>query len=321
MKILLIVLATVTGIGILFEASLRLIFGLGNPPLYIADEKIGYLLAPDQNVRRMGNQIQINQYSMRSQTIDPIKQTSTLRILVLGDSIVNGGWWTDQQETISALMEDDLASSLSSSSFSSIEVLNASANSWGPRNELAYLERFGLLEAQVVILIINTDDLFATAPTSIPVGRDRNYPSSKPPLAAIELFEQVFTKPKPIPEMERVRAEKGDRVGFNLAAIQQIKAIATQNDARFILAMTPLLRELQGTGSRDYEIKARERLNKFVETENIFYIDFLPVFKEFPQPEFLYRDHIHLSPPGNRLVSETLSKFVNSKQLSVNSER
>ncbi|MDJ0689631.1 MAG: SGNH/GDSL hydrolase family protein [Xenococcaceae cyanobacterium MO_188.B32] len=321
MKILLIVLATVTGIGILFEASLRLIFGLGNPPLYIADEKIGYLLAPEQNVRRMGNQIQINQYSMRSQTIDPIKQTSTLRILVLGDSIVNGGWWTDQQETISALMEDDLASSLSSSSFSSIEVLNASANSWGPRNELAYLERFGLLEAQVVILIINTDDLFATAPTSIPVGRDRNYPSSKPPLAAIELFEQVFTKPKPIPEMERVRAEKGDRVGFNLEAIQQIKAVATQNDARFILAMTPLLRELQGTGSRDYEIKARERLNKFVETENIFYIDFLPVFKEFPQPEFLYRDHIHLSPPGNRLVSETLSKFVNGKQLSLNSER
>ena len=321
MKILLIVLATVTGIGILFEASLRLIFGLGNPPLYIADEKIGYLLAPEQNVRRMGNQIQINQYSMRSQTIDPIKQTSALRILVLGDSIVNGGWWTDQQETISALMEDELASSLSSSSFSSIEVLNASANSWGPRNELAYLERFGLLEAQVVILIINTDDLFATAPTSIPVGRDRNYPSSKPPLAAIELFEQVFTKAKPIPEMERVRAEKGDRVGFNLAAIQQIKAIATQNDARFILAMTPLLRELQGTGSRDYEIKARERLNKFVETENIFYVDFLPVFKEFPQPEFLYRDHIHLSPPGNRLVSETLSKFVNGKQLSVNSDR
>lgn len=306
MKMLVIVLATITSIGIIFEAGLRLILGLGNPPLYIADEKIGYLLAPDQKIRRMGNQIQINQYSMRSGVINPQKPIANLRILVIGDSIVNGGWWTDQPETISALIEKELASSLSS--FAQIEVMNASANSWGPRNELAYLERFGLLEAQIVILIINTDDLFATAPTSIPVGRDRNYPISKPPLAAIELWEQAFIKPKPIPEMEQVRAEKGDRVGANLAAIKQIKAIATQNNAQFILAMTPLLREMQGKGSRDYELKARERLNKFADTEDILYVDFLPVFKEFPQPEFLYRDHIHLSPPGNSLVSETLTK-------------
>ena len=308
MKILLIILATLTGIGVVFEAGLRLILGFGNPPLYIADEKIGYLLAPEQKVRRMGNQIQINQYSMRSKTIDPNNSASNLRILVLGDSIVNGGWWTDQKETISALMENELASSSLSSSFTSIEVLNASANSWGPRNELAYLDRFGLLNAQAVILVINTDDLFATAPTSIPVGRDRNYPSSKPPLAVIELWQQTFAKPQSILEMEEVRAEKGDRVGFNLEAIKQIKAIATQNNAQFILAMTPLLRELQGTGSRDYEIKARERLNNLAETEEISYIDFLPIFNKFPQPEFLYRDHIHLSPPGNSLVSETLSK-------------
>ena len=308
MKILLIILATLTSIGIILEAGLRFVLGFGNPPLYIADEKIGYLLAPEQKVRRMGNQIHINQYSMRSQIINPTKPASNLRILVLGDSIVNGGWWTDQQETISALMENELASALSSSSLSSVEVLNASANSWGPRNQLAYLERFGVLEAQAIILIINTDDLFATAPTSIPVGRDRNYPSSKPPLAVIELWEQAFSKPKPIPEMERVRAEKGDRVGLNLEAIQQIKAIATKNNAQFILAMTPLLREIKNTGSKDYEIRARERLNKFVDKEDILYVDFLPIFKEFPQPEFLYRDHIHLSPPGNRLVSERLSK-------------
>ena len=312
---LLIIVATLTGIGIIFEVSLRLFFGLGNPSIYMADEKIGYLLAPNQQVRRMGNQIKINQYSMRSQQITKTKPTSTLRILLIGDSIVNGGWWTDQQETISALVENELNSSLSSSSFTSLEVLNASASSWGPRNELAYLEHFGIFEAQVVILVINTDDLFATAPTSIPVGRDRAYPDRKPPLAAIELFEQALTKPKPIPEMEQVRAEKGDRVGFNLEAIKQIQAIARQNQAQFILAMTPLLRELEEKGARDYELKARERLSQFAETEAIVYVDFLPLFQEFPQPEFLYRDHIHLSPPGNRLVSETLSKSIAVEQL------
>ncbi len=307
MKILLIILATVTSIGIICEASLRLILGFGNPPLYIADEEIGYLLAPDRKVRRMGNEISINQYSMRSKVIEPDRPNDTLRILAIGDSIVNGGWWTDQQETITAMMEKELKAS---SSFDEVEVLNASANSWGPRNELAYLKRFGLLDSQVLILIINTDDLFATAPTSIPVGRDRNYPNKKPPLALVELWQQTVAKPKPIPEMEEVRAERGDRVGFNLEAIEQMKAIATKNNARFILAMTPLLRELQGTGSKDYELKARERLNKFVETEGILYIDFLPIFNKLPQPEFFYRDHIHLSPPGNSLVSETLTKSV-----------
>ena len=312
-KVLLIIVVALTGIGIVVEVSLKLIFGFGNPPLYIADDKIGYLLAPDQQIRRMGNQIKINQYSMRSEQIRKTKPASTFRILMIGDSIVNGGWWTDQKETISALVEQQLISDSAS-----IEVLNASANSWGPRNELAYLQSFGLFDAQVVILIINTDDLFATAPTSIPVGRDRAYSDSKPPLAMIELFEQAFTKPKPIPEMEQVRAEKGDRVGFNLEAIREIQAIATQNNAQFILAMTPLLREMEDTGPRDYELRARERLSKLAETEGILYIDFLPLFQEFPQPEFLYRDHIHLSPPGNRFVSEKLSKSIAVEQLTDN---
>ena len=33
--------------------------------------------------------------------------------------------------------------------------------------------------------------------------------------------------------------------------------------------MTPLLREMQGEGSKDYELKARERLTKFAKTEDI----------------------------------------------------
>ena len=76
--------------------------------------------------------------------------------------------------------------------------------------------------------------------------------------------------------------------------------------------MTPLLRELAATGSRDYEKKARKRLQEFAMEQQITYIDFLPIFADFPQPEFLYRDHIHLSPQGNHLVSETIAKEVES---------
>ncbi|MDJ0647385.1 MAG: SGNH/GDSL hydrolase family protein [Xenococcaceae cyanobacterium MO_188.B19] len=304
MKIVLIIITTVISSVVLAEAGLRLILGLGNPPLYVADEEIGYLLAPNQNLKRMGNKIQTNQYSMRSEAIADTKPDSLFRVLLLGDSIVNGGWWTDQEETISTSIKNKLTSD-----GNSVQVLNASANSWGPRNELAYLKRFGVFESQVLVLVINTDDLFATAPNSAPVGRDRNYPDQKPLLALTEAYERFIAKPKPLPNQPE---EKGDRVGLNLAAIGEISRLAKAQNSKFILTMTPLLREFGETGSRDYEKKARKRLQEFAVQEQIIYIDFLPIFTDFPQPEFLYRDHIHLSPQGNHLVSETLTESLKS---------
>lgn len=306
MKILIFIFAALVGLVVFMEASLRLMLGLGNPAIYIPDEEIGYLFAPNQRVLRMGNQIIINQYSMRTHPIEAKRPTNTLRLFLVGDSIANGAWWTDQNKTISSLIQKQL----NQNGHNQVEVLNASANSWGPRNELAYLKRFGTFESQVIILLLNTDDLFATAPTSIPVGRDRNYPDRKPLLALTEIISQ-FMPSVPIPEMEQVKAEKGDRVGFNLAAIQEIRDFAQKNKASFLLAMTPLKREIDPTTQREYEKKARERLSTFVDTEVIAYIDFLPLFREEKQPELLYRDNIHLTEKGNELVSNALADISN----------
>lgn len=304
-KVLLIILAAVVGLLLVTEALLRLILGLGNPPLYLADEEIGYLLAPQQQVSRLGKKMIINEYSMRTKSITPQKSPQTLRIFLLGDSVANGAWWTDQGEIISQLIENQLAVT-----GQQLEVLNASANSWGPRNQLAYLQKYGTFTSETIILLINTDDLFATAPTSLPVGRSLAYPSSKPPLALIEAFQRYVVREKEIPGMAEVQSEKGDRVGFNLAAIKEINRISQENKAQFILAITPLLREIGKPGSRDYEIKARQRLVEFTNSEGISYVDFLPLFAATEQPEALFRDHIHLSPKGNQLVSDTLSGSV-----------
>ena len=304
MKILLIILASVAGLAVVAEIGLRLTMGLGNPPLYIADAEIGYLLAPNQKLRRYGNLIEVNQYSMRNQEITKAKTDRTKRILFLGDSVVNGSWWTDQSETLSALAASKLKEK---SNHYSIEILNASANSWGPQNELAYLKRFGVFDSEVLVLIINTNDLFATAPTSLAVGKSLNYPDKAPPLALIEFYQLYFAQSPSIPELEKLKQAEGDRVGANLAAIAEIKAIAQESKTKFILAMTPLLRELQ-EGSKDNEIKARERLQEFTTTENIAYIDFLNVWTGFPQPEFLYRDHIHPSLQGNTKIVETITE-------------
>jgi lysophospholipase L1-like esterase len=187
-------------------------------------------------------------------------------------------------------------------------VLNASANSWGPRNELAYLQKFSNFNAQAVVLLINTDDLFATAPTSLSVGRDRNYPDSKPPLALVEVWQRYIVKQQPIPEIKVVQNEAGDRVGINLEAIGKIQALNRQTNSQFLLAMTPLLREIGEPGPRDYEIIARQRLNDYTKAQQINYIDFLPIFNSITNPQALYHDHIHLNLQGNKVVSEVMER-------------
>lgn len=294
-------------VGLIFlEVFLRLAFGFGDPLLYVSDRQIGYLLAPNQNVRRFGNRIQINEYSMRSGTIAATRPDSTLRVLMIGDSIVNGGWWTDQNDTLS----ETLAAYLNAFK-PSVEVLNASANSWSPRNELAYLQRFGLFQAQILVLVINTDDLFATAPTSLAVGHDRNYPDRKPPSALAEVISRYLLPTPPMSDaLKAVQTKGGDRVGIVLDAIRQIDHLTRQNKARFLLVMTPLLRELE-QAPRDYELVARQRLSAFAQIESIQYIDFLTVFNaEIKTPKDVYHDHIHLNPIGNKWVGESIGKTI-----------
>jgi lysophospholipase L1-like esterase len=311
-KVALFIVLAIASLLVLAEIGLRVLFGFGNPLMYITDERIGYLLAPNQDVRRFGKRIVVNAYSMRSPSVSPTRSSNSVRVFLIGDSVANGGWWTDQNDTISTLMQQKLQEQIANSSTQQIEVLNASANSWGPRNELAYLQRFGTFDAQVIVLLLNTDDLFATTPTSVQVGRDRNYPDRKPLLALAEVLSRYVLPPVKIPELEAIQAEGGDRVGANLAAIQQMKTLLQQANAQLIVGLTPLLRETGTAGPRDYEVKARQRLYDFTQQEGIPYVDFLPIFNAVSDPNTLYHDTIHLNPAGNRTVSDHLVNALKS---------
>ncbi|NJN29999.1 MAG: SGNH/GDSL hydrolase family protein [Synechococcales cyanobacterium RM1_1_8] len=304
-KPLLLLSAAILGLLLIAELVLRFGFGFGNPPLYQGDDQIGYLLQPSQSTRRFGNRIQINRYSMRADEISPQPEGNLHRLFLIGDSIVNGGWWTDQGDILSELLSQQMAQRQPSQRF---ETLNASANSWGPRNELAYLQRFGTFGSEALVLVINTDDLFAVAPTAVPVGRDRNYPNRKPASAWAEVLGRYIFKGQADPRVIAARDEAGDRTARNLQAIAEIQAIAQTHQAQFLLAMTPLKRELASQGGpRDYEIRERQRLHNFVTAQGIAFVDFLPIFDRQPEPLGLYYDHIHLSLAGNQLVSGAIA--------------
>jgi lysophospholipase L1-like esterase len=169
------------------ELFARFGLGLGDPPLTVTHPTIEYLFKPNQDCQRFGNRILINQYGMRSEPFPPEKSSpDELRILVFGDSIINGGNLTDHEELATTLLQRRLAEELDRP----VVVGNVSAVSWGPGNHLAWQEEYGWLDADAVLLVLSAQDA-ADVPTFAPL--DRTFlPAEKPWLASWEGFTRYF---------------------------------------------------------------------------------------------------------------------------------
>lgn len=167
------------------ELFCRFVIGLGDPPLYQADPAMEYLLQPSKTYHRFHRRFAVNQYSMRSDDFLPQKSTpEELRVLVIGDSVVYGGVMIDQDDIDTEILKRNLQHQFGRQ----VVVGNASAKSWGPPNELAYLERYGTLDADVIVLELSSHD-YADAPTFVPVvGISASYPNKKPWSALADLF-------------------------------------------------------------------------------------------------------------------------------------
>ena len=72
------VLLTLVVITIIVFAEIfcRIILGLGDPPIYITDTSIEYLLKPNQSLKRFGNHVFVNNWGMRSLNFSQKKQNS-----------------------------------------------------------------------------------------------------------------------------------------------------------------------------------------------------------------------------------------------------
>ena len=139
------------------ELGARYIVGLGDPPLFMLDPEIEYLLRPDQKCRRFGHDYIVNSHSMRSEEFATLKPKGQLRVMVIGDSVVNGGGKIDQSELATTLLQRGLAASLKRD-VGEVVVGNISASSWGPPNQLAFVKKYGLFDADVLVIVSNSDD-------------------------------------------------------------------------------------------------------------------------------------------------------------------
>ncbi|MGD9690687.1 MAG: hypothetical protein AB7K52_13465 [Phycisphaerales bacterium] len=166
------------------ELAARFVLRLGDPPLYVADPDVEYVMAPSSRFERFYATSTYNRWSMRSTPdIEKVKSDPReLRVLVMGDSVINGGPQTDDGQLATTRVRELLEGSLQRP----VVVANISAGSWGPGNLLGYAKKFGFFGADAVVIVLNHEDA-VDVPTFDPLGPEQ--PTRTPVLA---LEEVVF---------------------------------------------------------------------------------------------------------------------------------
>jgi lysophospholipase L1-like esterase len=298
---LLLVLVAVTELG------LRVGFGLGNPVLLQADPYTGYRFQPNQRVVRFGKRISYNQFSQRSQPITLPKPPSVLRLLMVGDSVLNGGNPTDQSETITELFQ-----TLVQSTGQPAEVLNASAGSWGIGNQLGYLQQFGIFDSDAVVLQIGAHDLYQPTSTSEKLGRDPNFPDRRPLLAIQELWvryllprlHQQFAGSMPItaisPSFDPTITALRNRQHLS-AAINLVQAHRRPVFILFIPGYPQVVSPVAPTPYKAEFLQVVQSLNAPI-------IDMQLRWQALPPATIAsyFRDEVHLTVAGHRVIATAL---------------
>ncbi len=300
------------------ELGARYIVGLGDPPLFVLDPEIEYLLKPDQKCRRFGHDYVVNSHAMRSEEFVTVKPKGQLRVMVIGDSVVNGGGKVDQQELATTILQRDLAASLKRD----VVVGNISAPSWGPPNQLAFVKKYGMFDADVVVIVSNSGD-WDDVPGLEYIGS--TWPREKPWCALQELVgvygwkalcKAIGRAPEPPPpvrtatheqDVERCRIAYGELIG--LAQQRGAKVAVVQHFNRSELITQP---QAGGEAIRSWAIAAgitptssADSFRVAVKAGNANRDGMNPV----PDP-FQPGDDIHPNALGQRLLAEVLQRAV-----------
>lgn len=298
------------------EIALRLKLGLGNPPLFQRDAEIGYLLAPNQEVYRVGNRVSINGYHQRADALAPMPRPGVARLMFLGDSITFGIAAIDQSNVFSEQVGRELRAH-----GQNVEIANASAASWGIGNEYAYINRFGTFGSQIAILQIGSSDLLQPKSTGDRVGIDPNQPDRKPLLAIDELvrrfliprfldFAGLAERPnnEPVSEADR-EAIFSENMRYFTQLVARVRAGGTQPVVLLVPGLPEII-PIDGAMLTRYN-PYRDRFKEIARSLNVPLIDLAADFQRETNVARFYADGTHLTLDGNRAVSESIVRNLN----------
>ena len=289
------------------ELFARFYLGLGTPPVFITHPSIEYLLKPNQDVNRFGNHVLVNHYGMRSENFEPKKNNDNeTRVLVFGDSVINGGSLTDHN----ALATTILQSNWQHKTGRPFIVANISAGSWGPGNWLAYAKEYGFFDADIVVLIASSHDAY-DAPTFVPLNPD-THPQQSPLSALVEGVNRYLPRylPSWLTENTVPKAEATVQTE-NKASLEDLRefiGLARQNANKIIVFLHPTKLEAE-TGNME---EGYQEITALLKSEDVPFISMQSIFHKEAAKKDLYRenDKIHPNLIGQKLIAETIENNI-----------
>lgn len=279
------------------ELGARWVLGLGDPPLTILDPEIEYLFAPNQDLRRFGNRVIYNDVSMRSADAwaNVAKRPDELRILVLGDSVINGGALTDHERLATTIAQKALDHAKRP-----VRVGNASAGSWGPENWLAYVDRYGTFGADLVVVVASTHDLRDVRTFPEELGPD--FPLAKPTSALGEgigryLLPRLGLAERPPPPA----TAPSDAVDRSVAALEELFRKVRETGAHLVVLHHPERDEPDRDLAHDALL-----LRAVVERSGHVVVPMSAWLGTVGRRNRYYSDEIHINEDGQKVYADIL---------------
>jgi hypothetical protein len=291
--------SVLTALVLVAEAALRL-SGLGDPVLLQADASCQYLMRPNQDHFRFFVHTHINAKGMRSEPIPTKKQPGCYRLLFVGDSITYGTTYVDQNAIFSEVLHRELPAIL----HRSVEVLNASASTWGIGNELAYIQSRGIFDSNRVILVLNDGDMGQATSKVGDVGSQLYF---EKPLCALCELAQHYER--------RGRADRGSTVADdaeerakNLRRLDIFRAFVNAHGAKMIILFVPFRKDVKSPESSVIQAE----LAGWATQNQIPVIDATPLLAQLSINDASIDGGIHLSVKGNQAVAKSFERSVST---------
>jgi hypothetical protein len=287
------VLVLCVALILLTEAVLRWGVGLGNPPLVRLDPATEYELIGPAEYSRWGNRISVNAQGIRGPAFDEMPTATERRVLLIGDSVIYGGHFIDQVDTVAAHVTTQLAGMPQLDGCEPV-ALPMAASSWGPVNQQAFLSRSGSFGAQAAVIIVSAHDLYDTPQGAAEILPYRTHaPLSALTDAGTAVLERLFPA---IPEGPALTLDQS--VEQTIAALDAMTTALRNDGIKPILIYHPTMSE-RSFGLRD----AAGIFQDWAIRSDIRFVNFATV----PISAASYQDDIHPNAQGTPLLARLLT--------------
>ena len=275
------------------ECILRWGIGLGDPPLARFDTETEYELIPSVVYQRWGNTISINAFGMRSNEHPATPAPQDRHILLIGDSVVYGGHFLDQSETIAAQLGEMLHTS---DHFvdCTIRILPMAVSSWGPVNQTAFLNKHGSFGAVTAGIIVSAHDLYDVPRANSDI---LPYRTSSPKTAIGDALKAVIERFFQASSLEPVQP-RSVRAALSLAALEEMVRLLELQNTRPVLIYHPTANERAGN-----ERVARQTFRDWALHQRIVFLD----LGDIPVERGDYSDAIHPAPSGAKKLARAIA--------------